>query len=354
MISADNFTRKYFLKSPVLLGTFLFFLSCSDDQKKANPDPAKEQDTSYTEIYGEAQGTTYRVVYNGSGITKLQIDSLLTDFDNSLSTYNPASLISHFNAYGEMDMDENFTNVFRLSKQMHELAGGAFNPAIYPIIDLWGFGQSDLDTSILGSIDSVLLHCKLEDIIWDSVKHTLTASNNNRIEFNAIAQGYSVDLVSEFLKAHGIVDFLVEVGGEIYVSGVSSKGFMWRLGIEKPNELKTGELKLKINLTDRALATSGNYRKFKIIGDKKYSHTIDPFTGKPVEHSLLSASVIASSAGIADALATAFMVMGVDKTKQFIADHPELEIDVFLIYDEDGQDKTWQSSGIEDMTDQAA
>ena len=357
MILVDSIKQYSIKKSLVILGTFLFGLTaCSSDEPdtKTKPEPNPDP-VGYISINGETQGTTYSIVYDQVNVvTKEQIDSVLLDFDNSLSTYNPASLVSHFNGYGETETDFYLEQVYRISKKMYTLTDGSFDPAIYPVIELIGFGQTEQDTVIWSEVDSVLQYCHFSDIEFDSVGHTLVANNNNQLEFNAIAQGYSVDVIADFLMSKGIKNYLVEIGGEIRVSGVNSEGFMWRLGIEEPNEMKTGALKQIINLTDRALATSGSYRKFKVIDGKRYSHTIDPKSGRPVTHSLLSASVVANTAAEADALATAFMVMGIEKTQEFVNEHPELNLDVFLIYDEDGTYKTWQSSAFEELTDQAA
>lgn len=171
-----------------------------------------------------------------------------------------------------------------------------------------------------------------------------------QIDYNAIAQGYSVDLMGGFLQKNGITSYLVDIGGEVLAKGTKPDGSLWTVGIEKPSDNQDSERQLKatLTLTDKAIATSGNYRKFYEVDGIRYSHTIDPKTGYPVKHSLLSATVMADSAAIADAFATAFMVMGVEKTQEFLMNYSGIE--VYLIYSgEDAEIKTWKSSGIEKL-----
>ncbi len=362
MISVVNQIFNYKIKSLHLLcgGIFLLISACSDsketDREKGTSTVPQEKQTpkievgDYIEVKGEAQGTTYSIVYqvNESGVLKADIDSLLLDFDNSLSTYNPGSLISEFNANKEVIPDQNFKAVLALSRDMYEITNHAFNPAIYPIIDLWGIERDD--SEIVDSIDVIetLQLCKFEDIQFDRKDTTkLIALNDNMIEFNAIAQGFSVDLVAKFLESKGIQNYLVEIGGELFGKGRNQNDQIWKIGVEEPHEDKTqqGEpVALKIMLDGKGLATSGSYRKYKMQDGKRLSHTIDPKTGYPSSNNLLSVTVVAENAAIADAYATAFMVMGLNKTLEFLENH--LEIDAFLIYDDNGTLKSVKSEGL--------
>ena len=170
------------------------------------------------------------------------------------------------------------------------------------------------------------------------------------LDFNAIAQGYTVDVLASFLDSKGISNYLVEVGGELKAKGTKLNDSSWTVGIEQPGESITGDFALNtiIRIKDKSLATSGNYRKFYVEDGKKYAHIIDPFTGYPAKHNLLSATVIAENCMTADAYATAFMVMGLDKSKQFLSEHKDLNLEVFFIYDEDGVSKTYASKNFEE------
>ncbi len=366
MISVVNQISNYKIKSLHLLcgGIFLLFSACSDsDDSKNKKEDTPEKETKeqsskiesgdYIQLTGEAQGTTYSIIYetNETGVLKEEIDSLLLDFDNSLSTYNPGSLISEFNANKEVVPDQNFREVLALSRVMYQKTGQAFNPAIYPIIELWGIERDDSELVEHEDVVRTLEQCRFDDIQYDSEDTSkLIALNDNMIEFNAIAQGFSVDLVARFLESNGIDNYLVEIGGELFGKGLNQNEGAWKVGVEEPQEEKTqvGEpLALKIELDNKGLATSGSYRKYKMKDGKRLSHTIDPETGYPSTNSLLSVTVIAENAAIADAYATAFMVMGLDKTLEFLEAHAEL--DVFLIYDDNGELKSFKTEGLEKL-----
>lgn len=299
-------------------------------------------------VEGFAQGTTYNVTYlSMDGINHQRaIDSMLIEIDNSLSTYQKKSLISKFNqADSTGEIDQLFADVYTISKQVYEVTNGAFDPTVAPIVNAWGFGFDNLHSTDSTVIDSLLNFV-------DYKKISLNKQNISKVEkgvmldFNAVAQGYSVDVLGDLLEKRGIENYLVEVGGELKARGVNMNDTLWRIGIDRPlPDLEEREIEAIVNLDNKALATSGNYRKFYEKDGIKYSHTINPETGYPVQHSLLSATVVVDDCGYADAYATAFMVMGLAKSKEFLVKHKEL--DALLIYsDEKGDLQTFITDGL--------
>ena len=317
----------------------LFLFSCGVGSKQTS---LKEM-----RVEGQAQGTTYHITYISKDGTdyQRQMDSLLIEIDNSLSTYQPRSIISKLNKQEQnIELDKMFTDVFNISKQAYAETAGAFDPTVAPVVNAWGFGFENKDNTDSLTIDSLMQFVGFENInLTDGFK----LENNVMLDFNAVAQGYSVDVLADFFRAKEIDDFLVEVGGELIASGKNIDDNLWRVGIDRPEEnLKERELEAIIHLKDKALATSGNYRKFYEKDGVKFSHTINPKTGYPVRHSLLSVTIIANNCGLADAYATSFMVMGLEKSKDFLEQHKEIE--AFLIYsDEKGDFQTFVTKGLE-------
>lgn len=307
-------------------------------------------DFSSFEIKGETQGTTYSIIIvdDNVAVTKNEIDSILTVFDTSLSTYIPNSVISKLNlGIGVARVNDEsgfFKRCYTLSQKVYTNSNGAFDPSVFPLVKGWGFMANVESPLTQREVDSILTFVsfqpgKLHTIRFDGTTIELTKNHSNfKIDFNAIAQGLSVDVVDEFLKKKGHENYYIEIGGELIVRGHNREGENWRIGVDVPKEnLTKRELENVISLTNKAIATSGNYRKFYEVDGKKYAHTLDPSTGFPVQHSLLSATVVADKAASADGYATAFMVMGVEKTLEFVNEHPGLELEVYLLYaDENG------------------
>lgn len=301
---------------------------------------------------GEAQGTYYAVTYFASDtvVTQTMIDSLLDDFDLSASIWVENSVISKINRNEPgIIPDRHFIDLFKQSHRISEITGGAFDITVGPLVNAWGFGFKNKMNVTQAIVDSLLPLINYKAV---RLENGLLVKGNPdiQIDYNAIAQGYSVDLMGGFLQKNGITSYLVDIGGEVLAKGTKPDGSLWTVGIEKPSDNQDSERQLKatLTLTDKAIATSGNYRKFYEVDGIRYSHTIDPKTGYPVKHSLLSATVMADSAAIADAFATAFMVMGVEKTQEFLMNYSGIE--VYLIYSgEDAEIKTWKSSGIEKL-----
>ena len=311
---------------------------------------------------GETQGTTYSVILVGEAepITKLEIDSLLNEFDLSLSTYIDESVISKLNAssgsFSVVDQSRFFKDCYLKSKHIFSLTNGEFDPSVFPLVKGWGFMNNIESPLSQSSVDSILNFVSFSDNVHHSIKfegdsiHLKKFHDNFKLDFNAIAQGQSVDVVWEFLKNKGYDNFYVEIGGELRTRGLNREGVAWKVGVDSPQEDKVERvLDNVLNLNDNAVATSGNYRKFYEVDGVKYSHTLSPKTGFPVRHSLLSATVIANTCAEADAYATAFMVMGLEKTLSFIRENPSEKLEVYLLYSgEDGEIKRSMSKGFKE------
>ena len=311
----------------------------------------KENSHQLTSIAGQAQGTTYHISYLSQQNTnfKTEIDSLLKDIDSSLSTYVPSSIISRINKNDSTVVaDKYFIDVFEKALAISAKTGGLFDVTVAPVINAWGFGftkKANVDSAMIDSILQFVGY-KMVKIVGGKV---IKAKPEIMLDFNAIAPGYTVDVLAAFLESKGVQNYLVELGGEVKARGKKNKNDFWRIGIDKPDE-SPGEgrpLQAVIYLRDNALATSGNYRKFYIENGQKYAHIIDPRTGYPAQHTLLSATVIAEDCMTADAYATAFMVMGLERSKQFLAENSELGLEVYFIYEENGAWKTFCSASLQ-------
>jgi len=332
--------------SIILVALSLLIASCN-----TTPKPA-----SYKKfvLKGEAQGSYYAITYYDSLGRDLgrEIDSLLDDFDQSCSNYQPNSIISKVNRNEEVELDSLFMGNFRMAQEVSKETQGDFDITVRPLVELWGFGLKHSDSVSKAEVDSIMSFIGYQKISLENGK-VLKSDSRIMIDYNAIAQGYSVDVMANFLRSKGIKHFLIDIGGELYAENTKIDGSPWKVGIERPKDGEAyGEsLSAILTLKNRGLATSGNYRKYYIKDGIKYAHTINPHTGYPVQHSLLSATVVAPSAGLADAYATAFMVMGVAKAQNILKRHPELQ--AFLIYsDENGNFRAYISPGLNDMLEE--
>jgi thiamine biosynthesis lipoprotein len=311
-----------------------------------------EKPESPVKIQGTAQGTYYSIIYYDSlnRNFKKEIDSILQAFDRSVSLWVPNSLLSRVNRNDSgIVPDKWFTDNFKLSKEVAENTQGAFDCTVEPLVQAWGFGfdaTTKVDSAIIDSIMQFVGFDKVQLVNGRIIKEDA----RTKFDFNAIAQGYSVDVISNFLQSQGIGNYLVDIGGEVRAGGEKAGGKPWKVGIEKPAPDKNAgrQLKAVIALKDRSVATSGSYRKYYEKNGIRYSHTIDPKTGYPVKHSLLSISVIADSTAVADAYATAFMVMGFEKARRFVETHQGME--AFFIYsDSTGLNRTYGTPGFEKL-----
>lgn len=290
-------------------------------------------------------GTTYSIKYlskDGTGYQQ-EVDSLLFVFNQSLSTYILNSEISQFNRdtvfYFELPF---FLPVLKESKRVYVATDGAFDPTVMPLVRAWGFGPDQSQMPDSSKIDSLLQYVGFDKISFDS-KMVTKSKPGVELDFSAVAKGYGVDVIGMWLAEHGISNYFVEIGGEVKCKGVNNEGKSWRIGIEDPTrEINSRSTKAIVELQNRAMATSGNYRNYYVVDGIPYSHTIDPASGFPVRNVLLSATVFADDCITADAFATAFMVIGLEKAKKIIEENPK--IDGFLIYsDKTGKLRTFTS-----------
>lgn len=342
--------------------TFLFFIiginSCNlnSDRDSSNTstdiDHYKNAENAWyadkTAIQGKTQGTTFVVKTSEDTLltTPVEISELLEKFDSQLSGYISNSALSRFNALDtkeEFDLSEHpqFQLCFELSQDIFKRTQGAFDPSVFPLVKAWGFFKEMNDPPIKAEIDSILTFTGFEN-----KKHYILENENIQkldsrfeLDFNAIAQGLSVDYLAEFLDKKGHDNYFVEIGGEIRAKGLNNESKPWIVGIDQPTDENDGtndrKLENYLSLNNISVATSGNYRKFYEKDGKRYSHTLNPKTGYPVEHNLLSTTVMAESAAIADAYATAFMTMGVHNTMKFLESNSDLKIEAYLLFEND-------------------
>jgi len=312
----------------------------------------QQRNMPYQHHSGMIFGTVYNVTYQSNDNLKEEIERELMKVDNALSMFNDSSVISTVNR-GEktISIDDNeqgrmFIEVCQLAQDIAVETDGAFDITVAPLVNLWGFGFKNNEQPTGAAVDSILQFIGYKGISLDATNATLT-KNDPRImlDCSAIAKGYGSDVVARLLKSHDIQNFMVEIGGEIVTQGVNAQRIPWRIGVTKPSDdsLNTGqEMQTVLNVTDKAMATSGNYRNFYYKDGKKYAHTINPKTGRPVQHSILSATVLAQDCATADAYATSFMVMGMEGAKEILEKHPDLM--AYLIYsDSKGELATWSS-----------
>ncbi len=287
---------------------------------------------AYHRNEGMIFNTIYHFTYEAREDYQSQIEAELQRFDASLSPFNPSSIISRFNRNDTAVVaDAWFETVFARSKEVWRDTGGAFDPTVSPLINAWGFGFKTGAPVTPETVDSLWHLVGMERMeLVDGRLHK--DDPRMSLNFSAIAKGYAVDVVASFLREKGVKNFLVEIGGEVAAQGKNARGETWRVGIDTPDEANVagGEIEAVVMLDDAALATSGNYRNFRVVNGRRVAHTIDPATGYPVQHSLLSATVLAPDCMTADAYATAFMVLGVDKSLEIAARNPGIE--AYLIY----------------------
>lgn len=321
------------------------------------------QPDRYITVQGYAQGGLYSVTMNLKGVKVPQqeiadsINSILEHIDTTLSGYNRNSQLSRFNACSEIVPNDLFIDTYEIGRRIYEETDGVVDVASAGLYDLWGFGFKTGEMPADEEVKSVKENSGFGRCVGTLKGHNGPLSSKDiliehdgaypQLNYNAIAQGYSCDLVAKYLYSIGVKDMLVNIG-EIYCDGKNPSGKAWTVGIDKPvdgNDELGAQLQGVFKVPDgpHGVVTSGNYRKFYIKDGKKYAHTIDPRTGYPVSHSLLSATVIAPDAMLADAYATYCMVVGLEASKEFFAGRSDM--DACLVYDEDGQFKTWCTPG---------
>ena len=298
-------------------------------------------------------GTAYKIVYQHDKDLGKEIHEELMKVDFSLSPFNEKSVITAVNQNREVVLDTLFLDVFNKAMEISAETDGAFDITVAPLVNAWGFGFKNELKPTPTQVDSLLKIVGYKKVRLEDNK-VVKQDSRMMLDCSAIAKGYGVDVVAHYLRRMGIKNFMVEIGGEIVTSGVNPQRLPWRVGVIKPSEdsLNVGnELQTVLNVTDKAMATSGNYRNFYYKNGKRFAHTIDPMTGYPVQHSLLSATVLADECAVADAYATSFMVMGMEKAKKLLECHPELM--VYLIYDDgEGNLAVWFSPSLQDKIEE--
>ena len=305
----------------------MLLLSCETEKKNKR-------------ISGVVFGTTYSVIYGSNQDYQSEFEDLFEEINNSLSTYIADSDISRINRNEEVKVDAHFMKVFNASEVIFNETSGIFDPTIGAVVNAWDFGPEGR----IESLDSLKIKELMEGVGLDKLSLTndkISKQANTFLDFNAIAKGYAVDVIGQFLEAAGITDYLVEIGGEIRTRGINQeKQTPWRVGIDRPNFDGTQSVYSSLELTDGAMATSGTYRKFKTdSAGNRYAHIIDTRTGYPAKTNVLSASVLAANCMMADGYATAIQAMPIPQIEAFMARHPELR--VLLIYDDsEGELKT--------------
>ena len=275
---------------------------------------------------GMVFGTVYKITYQHNDDLHKEIKEVLMDVDNALSPYNQNSIISKINHNQDTTLNEHFTHVFNLAQKISAETDGAFDISVAPLVNAWGFGFKHSIEIKPETIDSIRQFVGYQKIQINNGK-IVKEDDRLMLDCSSIAKGYGVDRVANFLKSKGVKHYMVDIGGEVALKGKNSRMKTWRIGINKPIEDSLSinqELQTILEISDIGMATSGNYRKFYYKDGKKYAHTIDPRLGHPIQHNILSATVIASDCTTADAYATAFMVMGLEKSKAFCEEHPEL------------------------------
>ena len=293
--------------------------------------------------------TFYHITYQNDQDLQKEIEAELKKIDNSLSTFNKQSVISKVNNNEVTKLDELFIEIFDKAKAISKETDGAFDITVAPLVNLWGFGFKQGTTPSKQQIDSLKQLVGYEKVSLIMGKRIKKTDQRIMLDCSAIAKGYGSDVIARLFKKYDIKNFMIEIGGEIVVSGNSESRVPWKIGVNKPIEDSTNtntELQTVLNITNKAMATSGNYRNFYYKGGKKFAHTIDPKTGYPVQHSLLSATVLAADCATADAYATAFMVMGMERSKKVLEKHKEL-MAYFIYSDHQGKLKVWYSPELE-------
>lgn len=310
-----------------LIATVLLLISCKKEVGKT-----QNQNLNNTKLEGAIFGTFYQVTYNSDVNYEKQLDSLFYVINNSMSTYQTNSDISKLNRNESNKVDEHFIKVFNASKKIYRETDGAFDPSIGALVNAWDFGPEGK----IVNLDSLKIDGLMQSVGFNKIsiiENKVIKLPNTFIDFNAIAKGYAVDVVADFLRSKTVQNFLVNIGGELHAKGINvEKQYGWTVGVENPNFDGTQSWDKIFVLKDAAMATSGTYRKFKIDENgNRYAHIIDAKTGYPSKTNLLSISVIAEDCMTADAYATAFKAMGIEKVKTFLKTHPELK--VFLIFE---------------------
>ena len=303
-------------------------------------------------IRGVVFGTYYSIIYydDEGRVFEEAIDSVFREFNASLSFYDRQSLLSKINRNEEKLVDDYFRVVFKRAQEISAETDGAFDATVFPLVNAWGFGFSARSEMTGEKVDSMLQFVGYNKVHFEDGR-IVKEDERVQLDFNAIAKGYAADVVGFYLESKGINTYMVEIGGDLIARGVKPDGSKWRIGLEVPADDMHAEQQWQyfVEIVDAGLATSGDYRRYHEVDGQRYSHTIDPKTGYPVSHHLLSVSVFAEDAMSADAYATAFMVMGLEDAISFVEKREDLEA-YFIFSDEDGDFDYRASSGLQLLT----
>lgn len=310
----------------------------------------QQHNMPYVHNEGKIFGTTYHITYQSYQDLQPEIEKALKDVDNSLSPFNKTSIITKVNENTPVTVNKMFIDVFRLAEKISKETDGAFDITVAPLVNAWGFGFEEGNDPDKKTIDSLLTLVGFDKVSLTTTGEVKKRDPRIKLDCSAIAKGYGCDVVASVLQQHDVTNYMVEIGGEVVTKGINENRVPWRIGVNKPTDdpmQESQELVTVLNVTDKSMATSGNYRNFYYKEGKKYAHTIDPKSGTPVQHSLLSATVLARNCATADAYATSFMVMGMEKAKQVLEKHPEL-MAYFIYSGADGSYQVWYSPSLRD------
>lgn len=299
---------------------------------------------------GAVFGTFYHITYQAATNLQSGIDSTLAEVDCSLSPFNKKSIITAVNNNEDIKVNQMLTDVFTLAQKISKNTDGAFDITVAPLVNLWGFGFKNINNVNDTTVDSLLQYVGMNTVSLAEGRIT-KEHPETMLDCSAIAKGYGVDAVGLYLEKMGVKNYMVEIGGEVRLRGINPRGEQWSIGINKPidDSLSTNsDIQEILKVTDMSMATSGNYRNFYIKGGKKYAHTIDPRTGYPVQHNILSSTVLTKDCATADAYATSFMVLGLDGAKKVLKTHPELRV-FFILSKDDGTTEEWYSDNMKEL-----
>ena len=353
-------------KALAVAGAFVAF-GCGD----GDAEPSHTTDRVWMH-HGEAQGTTYTVKYvSGDSVPQSALEACLETVDVEMNAWRPSSMLSQFNASTEVDVAFQlkdpagvWKDVWRISEEVHRQSRGAFDVTVGPLMKLWGFRMERRDTVTQAMVDSVrpfahfaddvVQFTPQADVEGDAQSGDATLRKRDvrsELDFNAVAQGYTVDALAQVLLDRGVEHMMVELGGEVKCLGQNQQGQPWRIAIDRPQE-EGRTLQAILPVTDMSICTSGNYRKVSVVNGQRFSHTLDPRTGVPVTHGLLSATVVAPEAAYADAYATACMVLGPEEGQRWIAQmqkEGEVLEALFIMDGVDGNYTYWATQALEDQ-----
>lgn len=309
----------------------------------------QQRNTPYQHDSGLVFGTEYHITYQYTDNLKTEIEAEMQKVDFSLSPFNKQSVITKVNNNEPAELDNMFVEVFNMAMNISADTDGAFDITVAPLVNAWGFGFKQGTMPSAQDVDSLKQMTGYGKVELRNGK-IIKKDPRIMLDCSSIAKGYGCDAVARMLERKGIENYMVEIGGEIVTKGINDKRLPWRIGVTKPTDDSLSisqEYQTVLNVTDKAMATSGNYRNFYYKGGKKYAHTIDPSTGYPVQHNILSATVLADNCATADAYATAFMVMGLDKARKLLDRHKDL-MAYFIYADDKGNNKVWFSPSLEE------